>query len=151
MTGQSSLAPHRGASTSLWAEQTFYYFKQVVLVLAIPGLVLLAYRGWAKHLRKILPPWCSALGVTSILIAFLNLLALIIPFLLAVMRLNTHILTDDWIGAVSLFVVISMCLGFALRGAPRVQIILAGLLTADDTDGPSPPAERKVMKRLFRS
>lgn len=100
-------------------------------MLAIPGLVLLAYRGWAKHLRKILPPWCSALGVTSILIAFLNLLALIIPFLLAVMRLNTHILTDDWIGAVSLFVVISMCLGFALRGAPRVQIILAGLLTAD--------------------
>ena len=96
----------------------------------IAGLILVAYKGWARNLRKDLPGWRSAMGVTSISIALLNLLALVIPYLLAVMRLNTHVLTQDWIGAVSLFIGISFCLAFALRGASRVQILLADLLTA---------------------
>ncbi len=114
---------------AIWLQATSYW-KQSVLVLAILGFTLLAYRGWAKQLRKDLPGWRSVLGVTSILIVACNLFALVIPFLLAVMHLNTHILTTDWMAAVSFSVVISICLGFTLKGVPRVQIVLGGLLTA---------------------
>jgi uncharacterized membrane protein len=115
---------------AVWSLPAIHYSRQIVLVLAIPGLALLALRGWAMRVRKDLPPWRNALGLASILITLFNLLMLLIFFLLAVLRLHPDIPGDTLLGAVSVLVLLSISLGFALRGTPRVQVILADLLMA---------------------
>lgn len=115
---------------AIWLQAVPYYLRQLPLGLVILVLALLAFRGWAQHLRRELPAWRNALGLTSILATLINLLALAAPVLLAMVRTNLHLLTSDWMAAVILLVFLSICFAFALRGAPRVEMVLAGLLSA---------------------
>jgi len=117
------------AFRATWLQSTFYQLTSIAVALAIPVLTVLAWRGWAKHVRKDLPHWRSVIGVISILITFLSWLAFMGLFLLVGLDSRTvDNLVEAWLSAVLLMAFIGISLAFALRGISRAQVILAGLL-----------------------
>lgn len=107
-----------------------HYFWQLTLVAAIFGLAFLAFKAWLHEHRTQLPPWRNALCLASMSGIVTSLLALLIPFPLAVLRVDIPISASDWVAGVSFLIVLATCFGLALRGRARIEIILAGLLTA---------------------
>jgi hypothetical protein len=99
-------------------------------VAAISGLAFLAFRAWLHEHRKQLPPWRNALSLASMSGVVISLLAILISFLLAVLRVDIRISASDWMAGVSLLILLATCSGLALRGLARIEIIFAGLLTA---------------------
>jgi hypothetical protein len=101
-----------------------------VTFLAVPCLTVLAYRGWTKGLRKGLPRWRNALGMTSIVVTFLSWFSLSMFALLALLDLNTNFFSfsPDWMPAIALLVLAGTSLACALKGASRIEAIVAGLL-----------------------
>src|SRR3989442_15668242 len=107
-----------------------YRLGAIAVLLAIPVFTVLAWRGWAKRVRKDLPRWRSVIGVISILITFLSWLAFVSPFLL--MGLDSHTVNnlnfDIWLSVILLMVFIGISLAFALKSPSRAYTLLAGLL-----------------------
>ena len=104
-----------------------------VTFLAVPCLTVLAYRGWTKGLRQGLPRWRNALGMASIIVTFLSWFGLSMFALLALldrMGLNANFFSFslDWMPAIALLALAGTSLAFALRGASRIEAIVAGLL-----------------------
>jgi len=117
------------AFRATWLQSTFYQLTSIAVALAIPVLTVLAWRGWAKHVRKDLPHWRSVIGVISILITFLRLACVygsLPPGGLDSRTVDN--LVEAWLSAVLLMAFIGISLAFALRGISRAQVILAGLL-----------------------
>jgi len=100
-----------------WAIKTL----GLVAFTAIPLLAILSYRGWVKRLRKGLPQWRSSLGLTSIVLSFLGWSASTVLLLLGSS-------SDNWIQALAILALTGTVLGFAFRGASRIEAIAAGLL-----------------------
>ena len=104
-----------------------------VTFLAVPCLTVLAYRGWTKGLRQGLPRWRNALGMTSIVVTFLSWSGFSMFALLALldrMGINSNLFSfsPDWVTAIALLVLAGTSLAFALKGATRIEAIVAGLL-----------------------
>jgi hypothetical protein len=104
-----------------------------ITFLAVPCLTVLAYRGWAKGLRQGLPRWRNALGMTSIVVTFLSWFGLSMFALFVLLDrigLNTNFFSflPDWMPAIALLVLAGTSLAFALKGASRIEAIVAGLL-----------------------
>jgi hypothetical protein len=99
-----------------------------VTFIAVPCLAILTYRGWTEGLRHELPRWRSALGITSIVITFLSWSSLAILPLLDRIGINTGFFSVDWTTPIALLVLAGTSMAFALRGAPRIEAIVAGLL-----------------------
>jgi len=105
----------------------------VLIFVAVPCLAILAYRGWTKGLRHELPRWRNALGMTSIVVTFLSWFGLSMFALLVLLDrigLNTNFFSfsPDWMPAIALLVLAGTSLAFALKGASRIEAIVAGLL-----------------------
>lgn len=96
--------------------------------LVIPILTLLALRGWAKRWRQELPLWRGALGLTSIVVTLLGWLILLLLPLADRIGLKTNFFSPDLVPPIAFLVLAGTCLGFALRGASRIEAIVAGLL-----------------------
>jgi prepilin signal peptidase PulO-like enzyme (type II secretory pathway) len=103
------------------------YLIMVTAFVAVPCLTVLAYRGWAKNSRQDLPRWRSVLGITSISVTFLNWFGCTILALSALVDFNIPF-SSDWVSPLALLVLLGTCLALALRGAPRLQAIVAGVL-----------------------
>jgi len=99
-----------------------------VTFVTILCLMILAYRGWTRNLRQTLPHWRNALGVTSMALTFLCWSILAILFLADRLDVNSRLFFDWWVTAIALLAILGACLAFALRGAPRIAAIAAGLL-----------------------
>jgi hypothetical protein len=99
-----------------------------VTFVAVPCLTILAYRGWTKRLRHELPRWRSALGLASLVVTLLSWFCLAILALSALMDLNAGSSTPDWVGPIALVLIVGTSLAFALKGASRIEAIVAGLL-----------------------
>lgn len=99
-----------------------------VAFVTILCLSIFAYRGWTGDLRRTLPSWRSALGVTSIASTFLCWSILAILFLADQLRVNIDLSSDWWITAMALLALLGTGFAFALRGAPRIAAITAGVL-----------------------
>jgi hypothetical protein len=110
-------------------QEIFYILTRLVLVSPIPVFLLLAFRGWIKHVRKDLPRWRNALGAASFLVFTINFLALTFPFVIALGGFRAYINGEILLGAVFYSAPIGTALGFALKGISRFQLILAGVLT----------------------
>src|SRR6266478_8815627 len=80
-----------------------------------------AILGVHPSLRQKLPQWRSALGVTSIVITFLSWFGTAI-------LLSLGSLSDNWEWPLALLALAGTILGFALRGASRMEAIAAGFL-----------------------
>ena len=105
-----------------------YKILGVFTFVAVPCLAILAYRGWTKSLRHDLPSWRSALGIVSIVVTFLSWSSLAILPLLDRIGVNTGFFSPDWTAPIALLVLAGTTLAFALRGASRIEAIVAGLL-----------------------
>ena len=99
-----------------------------ITFVAVPCLTVLAYRGWTKGLRQGLPLWRSALGIISIVITLLSWSSLAILPLLDRIGVNTGFFSVDWTTPIALLVLVGTSLAFALKGASRIEAIVAGLL-----------------------
>ncbi len=99
---------------------------QMVSLLAIPSLTVLAYRNWTRRWRSELPHWRSVLGLISILMTSLGLLAFVSLFLAVLLRIN---LNADYC---LVFEILTLTLGIpsalALKGPSRPQILSADLM-----------------------
>ena len=116
------------AFRATWLQPTFYQLTSIAVALAIPVLTVLAWRGWAKRVRKDLPRWRNVLAVISILSTFVSWLAFLSPFLLSLIGIDTHRFADAWLSAAFFMMFAGIPLAFALRGTSRVRTLLAGLL-----------------------
>ena len=105
-----------------------YKILGALTFVAVPSLAILAYRAWAKSLRHELPSWRSALGLASVVITLLSWFGLAVLALSALMDLNAGSYLLDSLGPIALVVIAGTTLGFALRGASRIEAIVAGLL-----------------------
>ena|SRR5216684_2587596 len=94
--------------------------------LVVPVLTLLALRGWAKRWGQELPRWRGALGLTSIVVTLLGWLILLLLPLADRIGLKTNSFSPDWVPPIAFLVLAGTCLAFALRGASRIEAIVAG-------------------------
>jgi hypothetical protein len=99
----------------------------IVMFFAVPCLIFLAYRGWAKSSANELPRWRRALGLTSILLISLSWLAPVVFFLL-VGLFRAHLSDDILIIVVPFALLMGMISAFALRTPSRPLTLCAGLL-----------------------
>jgi hypothetical protein len=99
---------------------------QMIALLAIPSLTVLAYRSWTSRWRSELPDWRGVLGLISILMTSLGLLAFVSLFLAVLLRIN---LNADYC---LVFEILTLTLGIpsalALKGPSRPQILSADLM-----------------------
>jgi hypothetical protein len=98
-----------------------------VAFLVVPILTFFALRGWAKRWRQELPRWRSALGLTSIVVTFLTWFSLAILALSERIGLNPSFISVDWVTPTVILVAAGTPLALALRGASRIEAIVAGL------------------------
>ena len=101
-----------------------------VTIVAIPCLAILAYRGWIKGLRHELPHWRSGLGIASIVVTFLSWASTCILLLIDRIGINTDFLSVDWTTPIALLALAGTSLAIALKGASRIEAIVAGILMA---------------------
>jgi hypothetical protein len=99
-------------------------------VLAVPCLTFLAYRGQVHRPNSGMPRWRRIVGMVSILSTFLGWLLLLAPFgFMAVAKIQIpEGAMSVLVPGVPLTILIGICSAFALRGSPRLQTLLAGLL-----------------------
>ena|SRR5713101_4270214 len=112
-------------------QEIFYILTRLVLASPILAFLLLAFRGWIKQVRKDLPQWRNVLGAVSFLVIAVNFFVLTFPLLLGLGGFRAHININGEIllGIVFYSVPIGTALAFALKGVPRIRLVLAGLLT----------------------
>ncbi|SRR6266404_1502738 len=110
------------------AKEILIHFLMIATIVAIPFLTALAYRGWARRWRQQLPRWRSALGLSSMAVIFFGWFSLVILALSNLMHINTSFYSPDWVGPIALVILVGTALAFALRGTPRFEAILAGVL-----------------------
>jgi hypothetical protein len=115
------MIPHQGTSIIAADLGTVAFF-------VAPIFTLLALRGWAKRWRQELPRWRGALGLTSIVVTLLGWLILLLLPLADRMGPKTNSFSSDWVPPIAFLVLAGTCLAFALRGASRIEAIVAGLL-----------------------
>jgi hypothetical protein len=103
--------------------------------IAIPILVILAYLGWRKVIRRELPPWRNSVGLASMFIVFaLWLIQTTRWTLLSVNREFTGFLGADWREVETFlpafYAYPALLLALAWKGIPRLQMIAVWLLLA---------------------
>jgi hypothetical protein len=105
-------------------------FLALAAFVAVPCLGGLAYRGWAKHAGKDMSYWRNVIGLISIVAMFFNWLSLVAMTFLALKRFHTALDFFDLNGAFVLLSLIAAGLCFALKKAPRVEVLIASGLMA---------------------
>ena len=98
-----------------------------IVILAIPCLTFLAYRGWAECSANELHRWRRALGLTSILLISLSWLAFV-GFFFLIGLFRAHISGDILMLVVAFTLLIGLLSAFTLRTPSRSQALCAGLL-----------------------
>lgn len=93
----------------------------ILMFVAIPLLVVLAYRGRKRGLRQELPQWRSSLGLTSIFMIILSWSG-------SAILLLSEARSASWIGPLALLALVGTILASALKGASRIEAIAAGFL-----------------------
>jgi hypothetical protein len=98
---------------------------------AVPCLSVLAYRGWIRFDGKEMSNWRRVLGLLSIIVTSLNWVLFLAITFLAIMQLHTALPWSDLDGVFVLLSLLPIGLCFALKRAPRIQVLIAsGLMTA---------------------
>ena len=113
---------------SLWSPDRSYQLLSIAVGLAIPILTILGWRGWARYVRRNLPPWRNFLGAISMCLILLNWLAFVTPALLESMGFGSQFASSGWFNAMLLVALIGLVLPLALKGVSRIQTFVAGLL-----------------------
>ena len=98
----------------------------MALILGVPCLLFLAFRGWNAHLKRELPRWRSNTGLASILLTLVAWILLLTPFLF-LSYFRVHDIPDFLPAAVVLAALLGIPFAFALRGGPRIYALLASL------------------------
>ncbi len=96
-----------------------------------PVLLFLAWRGWAERIRKELPPWRNGFCISALLLLSLNLLGTVIlelPVLVGFRTMGPLGLMEGMLTLSHTLSCIVIVLALSFRGAPRVLVIVAGLL-----------------------
>jgi hypothetical protein len=100
-------------------------------LVSVPILACLAWCGWARTLRKELPPWRNALSFSALLLLSIVWVAVALLEGPVFVRPQVHrpeVFMEAMLTlSVPLFVLV-LALGLALRGVPRVLTMLAALL-----------------------
>jgi hypothetical protein len=104
--------------------------SQVLFFLAVPVVIVFAWRGWHKQRREGLAPWRQILGAISLAVISTSWLYVLLFLVLAVFHEAWAKLFLNDPAWVSLFWAdfIATFLATTLRGGPRLLGILAGLL-----------------------
>ena len=103
-------------------------------VLAVPCLVVVGFLGLARTQRYLLPHWRSVVGLSSFALTFLGWLlfvgALLFPSLLDLSSRGIYLTADmDRLHIAALCTALpGTVLAMALRRAPRICALIAGLL-----------------------
>jgi hypothetical protein len=119
-----SSADRAGATLVLWLG------LEIAIYLAIPCLTFVAYRGWAKRGRQVLPSWRRYLGVGSMALTCIVWLGSAYLGFSLLAHLPTDFFTDTWMVA-NMFISVLAALGsLALEGRSRVCAFAAAVLMA---------------------
>lgn len=100
-------------------------------LVSVPILVCLAWRGWARNLRRELPPWRSAVSFSALLLLSLTWMA--VALLEGTVFLRPEVPRPEaflhaMLTLLHPLAVVLIVLAFGLRGVPRIQAVLAGFL-----------------------
>lgn len=105
-----------------------YLWKQVLYISPILVLLVLCAWGWANNFRRYLPHWRNILAAISISIGALNFLVLLTTFLLPLIHPGAYAPFELFL-SVLFTAPVGAILAFSLRGLPRIEAVLASLLT----------------------
>jgi hypothetical protein len=104
-------------------------------VVAVPLLLLLAFRGWTRSLRFQLPRWRNGIGLTSLLIVAVVWLwysLVLVPAILDHHLLEQHVslrnITAYYEFLLPYYMYPAVLFAAALKGVPRFQALGASLL-----------------------
>ena len=103
----------------------------LVGLVSVPILLSLAWRGWARRLRGELPPWRSGLSLSALLLLSVNWLGAAVleaPVFVASQGPRSRALEEALLTLSHPLCLVIVVLALALRGLPRLQTVLAGLL-----------------------
>ncbi len=100
----------------------------IVAYLAIPCLTFIAYRGWARRGRQVLPSWRSYLGVGSMSLTLIVWLGTVYFAFSHYAHLPTNFFSDTWMAANMLISMLAVAGSFALKGRPRMSAFAAAAL-----------------------
>lgn len=103
----------------------------LVGLVSAPVLLFFAWRGWATGVRAELPPWRNGVCISALLLLSLNWVGAAVLEAPVFVRPQISRPPGLLLGMFTLSLpldVVGIVLALALRRAPRVQVILAGLL-----------------------
>ena len=99
---------------------------QIVAALAIPWLAFSAFRQWNRHLRPEFPAWrnvASATAIAATLLSWVSFFGVVCWDVLLRLKTPENMYIHD------LYLVrFGMFMSFALKGMPRLRLLLAGAL-----------------------
>lgn len=110
-------------------------FTLVTAVVAVPLLLLFAFRGWTRRYRSELPHWRNATGLASLLIVALVWLwfaFVLVPAAVGYRPLEQHsalnTITEYFQYLLPYYIYPSVVFATALKGVSRFQVLGASLL-----------------------
>lgn len=102
-----------------------------ISLLIAPILLVIAWRRWLVTVRATLPAWRNGLGLAALLIVSLNWAVAALVEIWALLPYGTPRLAEFTWMVFHLWhplVISAVVLGLALKGRPRVLMMMAGLL-----------------------
>jgi len=111
-------------------EQTVRPAATVLGLVAVPALLALAFQEWRANHRAQLSPWRNGLALSSVVVLFAVWMLYWGMWLIIWAKpvWSRSLGGIEWIALLLHSSVIGLLLSFALRGAPRAQVISASLL-----------------------
>lgn len=103
-------------------------YVSILSYLAVPGLVMVAYRDWTKRLPESLSNWRSRLGLTSMLVISADWCSVILLIIADKANLRWAGSIDDrWLSYLSLAPLVAALLALTLKSRARNCAIAASL------------------------
>jgi hypothetical protein len=112
----------QGLSGPAWLEIAVRESARLLGVLAVPPLILLGSRTWAKSTREGLPIWRNGLGLSSIVIVASAWATDVVA------RVLFNFFNLDWMATLLFSSIFAGLLAIALKGSARLFILSAALL-----------------------
>jgi hypothetical protein len=115
--------------------EVLFWVGLVLPLVGVPVLLILAWTGWIGGVRPGMPAWRNGLGLTALVLTSLHwgYAVLLLAVALADLALRTlpSLIDQDAMYALLLMKIadlIAIVLAMALKRAPRIQAIVAGIL-----------------------
>jgi hypothetical protein len=103
--------------------------KEIGTLVCVPVLLVIAWRDWIRNVRAVMPPWRNGIALTAVLILSVHWFIAMLLDAPELFHGHLALMSVEWASGFLAHPldVAAVIFAFALKGRPRLEVILAGM------------------------